>query len=56
MLIVAPARDDKLDLSARNLPEVEVLLADSLNIVDLLKADMVVIEQPALARLEEVYA
>ena len=37
-------------------PRVEVLLADSLNIVDLLKADTVVIEQPALARLEEVYA
>jgi large subunit ribosomal protein L4 len=56
VLIVAPARDEKLDLSARNLPTVEVLLADSLNIVDLLKADVVVIEQPALARLEEVYA
>ena len=53
---MAPARDEKLDLSARNLPAVEVLLADSLNIVDLLKADIVVIEQPALARLEEVYA
>jgi large subunit ribosomal protein L4 len=56
VLIVASARDEKLDLSARNLPAVEVLLADSLNIVDLLKADIVVIEQPALARLEEVYA
>ncbi len=56
VLIVAPARDEKLDLSARNLPTVEVLLADSLNVVDLLKADVVVIEQPALARLEEVYA
>jgi ribosomal protein L4 len=33
-----------------------VLLADSLNIVDVLKADVLVIEQPALARLEEVYA
>jgi len=56
VLIVAPARDEKLDLSARNLPAVEVLLADSLNVVDLLRADTVVIERPALARLEEVYA
>lgn len=56
VLIVAPNRDEKLDLAARNLPTVEVLLADSLNIVDLLKADIVVIEQPALSRLEEVYA
>ena len=51
-----PARDEKLELSARNLPTVEVILADSLNVVDLLNADMVLIEQPALARMEEVYA
>jgi large subunit ribosomal protein L4 len=56
VLVVAPQRDEKLELSARNLPTVEVLLADSLNVVDLLKADVVLIEQPALARMEEVYA
>ncbi len=56
ILIVAPGRDERLDLSARNLPRVAVLLADSLNVVDLLNADVVIIEQPALARLEEVYA
>jgi large subunit ribosomal protein L4 len=56
VLIVSPARDQRLDLSARNLPRVAVLLADSLNVVDLLNADTIVIEQPALARLEEVYA
>ena len=32
-----------------------MILADSLNVVDLVKADTVVIEQPALARMEEVY-
>ena len=56
VLVVAPGRDDRLELSARNLPTVEVILADSLNVVDLLKADVVLIEQPALARMEEVYA
>jgi large subunit ribosomal protein L4 len=56
VLVVAPGRDEKLELSARNLPTVEILLADSLNVVDLLKADVVLIEQPALARMEEVYA
>jgi large subunit ribosomal protein L4 len=56
VLVVAPQRDEKLELSARNLPTVEVILADSLNVVDLLKADLIVIEQPALARMEEVYA
>jgi large subunit ribosomal protein L4 len=56
VLIVAPTRDQTLELSARNLPRVEVILADSLNVVDLLKADVVLIEQPALARMEAVYA
>jgi large subunit ribosomal protein L4 len=56
VLVVAPGRDEKLELSARNLPTVEVILADSLNVVDLLNADVVLIEQPALARMEEVYA
>src|SRR5436190_20131125 len=56
ILVVAPRRDVRLELSARNLPTVEIILADSLNVVDLLKADIVLIEQPALARMEEVYA
>ena len=56
VLVVAPARDQTLELSARNLPTVEVLLADSLNVVDLLKADLILIEQPSLARMQEVYA
>ena len=56
VLVVSPGRDQTLEMSARNLPTVEIILADSLNVVDLLKADLVVIEQPALARMEEVYA
>jgi large subunit ribosomal protein L4 len=56
VLVIAPGRDERLELSARNLPTVEVILADSLNVVDLLKADVVLIEQGALARMEEVYA
>jgi len=56
ILVVAPGGDDNLRLSARNLPTVAVILADSLNVVDLLNADVVLIEQPALARMEEVYA
>ena len=56
VLVVAPAKDDLLLRSAANLPSVSVILADSLNVVDLLNADAVLIEQPALARMEEVYA
>jgi large subunit ribosomal protein L4 len=55
VLVVAPGVDEMLKLSARNLPTVDVILADSLNVVDLVKADTIVIEQPALARMEEVY-
>ena len=53
--LVAPGRDENLELSARNLPTVNVILADSLNVVDLIDADLVLIEQPALARMENVY-
>ena len=56
VLVVAPSRDQRLVLSARNLPEVDVILADSLNVVDVLNADLLLIEQPAIATLEEVYA
>lgn len=55
VLLVAPGRNVTLQLSSRNLPTVELILADSLNVVDLLKADTVLIEQPALARMEETY-
>jgi large subunit ribosomal protein L4 len=56
VLVVAPGKDELLVRSAANLPSVSVILADSLNVVDLLNADAVVIEQPALARMEEVYS
>jgi large subunit ribosomal protein L4 len=55
VLVVAPGRDQTLELSARNLPTVDVILADSLNVVDLLNADLVLIEQSALGRIESVY-
>jgi len=56
ILVVAPGRDERLELSSRNIPAVEVILADSLNVVDVLNADVVLIEEPALARMTEVYA
>ena len=56
VLVVAPRRDRMLELSARNLPSVEIILADSLNVLDLINADLVLIEQSSLARMQEVYA
>ena len=51
-----PAKDEPLAAVRREPAVGDVILADSLNVVDLLNADAVLIEQPALARMEEVYA
>jgi large subunit ribosomal protein L4 len=56
VLVVLPARDHVVERSSRNLREVRILLADSLNVVDLLEADTIVFTRDALARAEEVYA
>jgi large subunit ribosomal protein L4 len=56
ILLVAPGADEALWLSARNLPRVIVIRADSLNVYDVVNADTVLIEQPAISRMEEVYA
>jgi large subunit ribosomal protein L4 len=56
VLVVATGSDTNLEISARNLPQVVVIRADSLNIVDVLNADTVLITQPSLDTMAEVYA
>jgi large subunit ribosomal protein L4 len=56
ILVVAAARDERLELSARNLPGVSIIRADSLNVVDIINADMLLILQPSLDTMTEVYA
>jgi large subunit ribosomal protein L4 len=56
VLVVLPARDHVVERSCRNLPEVRVILANSLNVIDLLEADTVVFTRDALVRAEEMYA
>jgi large subunit ribosomal protein L4 len=56
IVLVADGADEKLALSARNLSSVSILRADSLNVVDVLNADVLLICQPALATMVEVYA
>ena len=56
VLVVLPSRDEKVELSCRNLQQVRVIMADSLNVVDLLEADTVVFTREALERAQEVYA
>jgi large subunit ribosomal protein L4 len=56
VLLVLPSRDPTVERSSRNLSSVRVILADSLNVVDLLEADTVVFTREALERAQEVYA
>lgn len=56
VLLVLAARDQAVERSSRNLREVRVILADSLNVVDLLGADTVVFTRDALDRAQEVFA
>ena len=56
VLVVLPLRDPVVERSCRNLREVRILLADSLNVVDLLEADTIVFTRDALTRAQEVYA
>lgn len=55
VLIVLDKMDKKIALSVRNLPNVSVISADSLNVYAILGASDVLIAEPALARIEAVY-
>jgi large subunit ribosomal protein L4 len=56
VLLVLAARDEIVERSAANLREVRIILADSLNVVDLLEADTIVFTRDAVTRAEEVFA
>jgi large subunit ribosomal protein L4 len=56
VLVVATGDDANLAMSARNLPGVSIIRPDSLNIVDVMNADVVLITEPSLATMAEVYA
>ena len=56
VLVVEAAKDERLELSARNLPGVTVIRADSLNVVAVLDADVVLITKPSVSMMAQVYA
>jgi large subunit ribosomal protein L4 len=51
-LIVLSQKDENITRSANNLPQVKTLLASYLNVIDLLKYDVVVVAQDALTVIE----
>ena len=55
-LVVTPAKDEIVVKSARNIPGVETSMANLINVYDILKAKYLVLDQNALAVIEEVFA
>ena len=55
-LIVTPAVEKNVVLSARNIPGVQTTFASIINVYDILKADKFVVDQKAVKMIEEVYA
>ncbi|MDR1604238.1 MAG: 50S ribosomal protein L4 [Gracilibacteraceae bacterium] len=53
-LLVLDGRADNVRLSARNLPAVGTVRAESLNILDVLKHDVLIFTKDAIVRTEEV--
>jgi large subunit ribosomal protein L4 len=54
VLIMLPDRDENVELSVRNLPNVKTLRANYLNVRDLLGYDYVVIPQGSLGVIESI--
>ena len=54
-MLVLPRKDDSLVRSTKNLKSVNTVLANSLNIIDVLKADTVVALKEALPVIEKTY-
>ncbi len=56
ILLILPQKDEMVYLSARNIANLQLIWANQLNIVDLLKADYIVATSSALAKIQEVYS
>ena len=56
VLVVEDGSNEALERSARNVPNLVVIRSDSLNIVDVLDADAIVITKPSIPTMSEVYA
>ena len=55
-VVVTPAVDEIIVNSARNIPGVLTTPATNLNVYDIINAQYLVVDQAALAKIEEVYA
>ncbi|NBJ93966.1 50S ribosomal protein L4 [Parablautia muri] len=55
-LVVLSENDEKVILSARNIPAVKTTQVNTINVYDILKGDTLVLTKDAVAKIEEVYA
>lgn len=55
-LVVLGDKDEKVIMSARNIPAVKTALVGTINVYDILKGDTLVLTKDAAAKIEEVYA
>lgn len=55
-LVVLGEKDEKVVLSARNIPTVLTAIPGTINVFDILKYDTLVLTKDAVAKIEEVYA
>jgi large subunit ribosomal protein L4 len=53
VLVVTSQREEAVEKSARNLPRVKVLLAQGVNVSDVLNADVILFTREALGKVEE---
>ena len=54
--VVINENDDKIVLSARNLPNVQTALTNTINVYDIMKGGTVILTKDAAKTIEEVYA
>lgn len=55
-LLVTVAKDEAIEKSARNIPNIKPMVANGLNVYDILAYNKLVITKDAVARVEEVFA
>jgi len=54
VLLVVEEFNDNIILSSRNIPNIVLILADELNVLDIVGTDVMLITEPALKHVEEV--
>jgi large subunit ribosomal protein L4 len=55
VLLVLPEKNENVERSAKNIPNVKSTLVNTLNVYDILKYDKLVLTKDAVSRVEEVY-